>query len=133
MGPCMETSFVWDDQAQIIRGKVTGPADSSAFHHNLTSFLCSGMAPSNAPLLLNLHGMDFSSLTPERAAMLADLRQKTAEMRRGSCTAMLVRGEIELLLARYLRERLARSGPPVEIFTEESQALDWIRCHRTST
>jgi len=90
----------------------------------------SGAAPPNAPLLLDLHGLDFSSVTPEHAAILADLRLETAKMRQGSCTAMLVKGEMEFLVASYLRERLARSGPPVEVFTEETEALEWIRRNR---
>lgn len=126
----METTFFWDEQFQIIRGIVTGSTNGPAFHNSLTNFLTSGACPPNAALLLNLHGLDFSSLTPEHAGKLADLRLETATMRQGSCTALLVKGEMEYLVASFLRERLANSGPPVEVFTSEADALAWIRARQ---
>jgi len=130
VGPGMETEFSWDNQFQIIRGRAIGSTSGPIFHNSLISYLTSGICPPNAPLLLNLDSLDFSSLTPDHVAMLADMRLESAELRQGSCTALLVQGKMEILLATYLRERLARSGPPVEVFTEETEALEWIRRNR---
>lgn len=123
----METTFFWDDQFQIVRGTISGSASGPIFHNNLIAFLTSGACPPNAAVLLNLHALDFSSLTPDHVAKLAEMRVETAELRRGSCTAMLVKGEMEYLVASFLRERLENSGPPVEVFTTEADALAWIQ------
>ena len=128
----METTFFWDDQFQIVRGTISGSASGPIFHNNLIAFLTSGACPPNAAVLLNLHALDFSSLTPDHVAKLAEMRVETAAMRQGSCTELLVHGQMEILLATYLRERLAQSGPPIEIFTKEAEALAWIHANRAA-
>ena len=126
----MDVAFEWDADLGIIRGSCHGPADAVLYQQRIIAFVTSGICPPSSCMLLDLRGLDFSTLTPETAAALADLREDSKELRKGAYTALLVDDNIDLLLATFLRERVAQSGPPLEVFIREDQALDWLLAKR---
>lgn len=126
----MEVAFRWDADLGIVRGACHGPANVVLYQESIIAFITSGACPPSSCMLLDLRGLDFSTLTPEMVASLADLREETKTLRKGAYTALIVDDDIDVLLATFLRERIAQSGPPLEVFVREDKALAWLITRR---